>query len=560
MQNLKENWQKLSEKTRKLVIGLTAGMLVIVVAAVILLNLTKNTDYSTLFTGMNQEEAQEVAGLLNESGVDYRYDAQSGTIKVPQSQENQLRVDLLSKGYPKSGFTYDMRRENTGIMTTESDKEQYTLYELQDRLGATIRLFEGVTDAKVTISPGTTQRYAIEDTSAAEASASVVITMNGESELSEKKASAVKNLVARSVQGMTFTNVSVFDANTMLEVGAGSSDTDVGTSQNRTALESMIENNIATNIRRVLGRLYGQENVAVSVKGTLNVERVLQEYTQYKVPEKFDEDDKTGLLQREDLQGEQSLIGSQGNGGIVGTDANADTPRYTNDDDDDGDNNGYSDGSASREWLYDVLKEQKQVDPGYLENLTVGVVIDTDDTRVSENDLIDLIANSAGIFQEDADQKVSIIRVPINGADGTAESGDSSTDEPDEPGEGMNWLPIIIAGAVALAVLLLLVLFLLLRRGKRKHKAEGLEDMTEDDLPVSVLSNENDDFPVRPGESVAGGAGMDDFDDGFADEEANFNMSMRRGMKLKENVNEFVERNPQIAAKLLQSWLKENDE
>ncbi len=53
---------------------------------------------------------------------------------------------------------------------------------------------------------------------------------------------------------------------------------------------------------------------------------------------------------------------------------------------------------------------------------------------------------------------------------------------------------------------------------------------------------------------------MDDFDDGFADEEANFNMSMRRGMKLKENVNEFVERNPQIAAKLLQSWLKENDE
>ena len=54
--------------------------------------------------------------------------------------------------------------------------------------------------------------------------------------------------------------------------------------------------------------------------------------------------------------------------------------------------------------------------------------------------------------------------------------------------------------------------------------------------------------------------GMDDFDDGFADEEANFNMSMRRGLKLKENVNEFVERNPQIAAKLLQSWLKENDE
>ncbi len=97
---------------------------------------------------------------------------------------------------------------------------------------------------------------------------------------------------------------------------------------------------------------------------------------------------------------------------------------------------------------------------------------------------------------------------------------------------------------------------------QRKEKAQGrrIRRYDEDDLRFSSLSNENDDFPVRPGESVAGGAGMDDFDDGFADEEANFNMSMRRGMKLKENVNEFVERNPQIAAKLLQSWLKENDE
>ncbi len=50
------------------------------------------------------------------------------------------------------------------------------------------------------------------------------------------------------------------------------------------------------------------------------------------------------------------------------------------------------------EWLYDVLKEQKTGGSGYLENLTVGVVIDTDDTRVSENDLIDLIANSRRNF------------------------------------------------------------------------------------------------------------------------------------------------------------------
>ena len=49
-------------------------------------------------------------------------------------------------------------------MSTEKDKEKYTLYELQDRLGAQIGLFEGVRDAKVTIAEGGTQKYALDDT------------------------------------------------------------------------------------------------------------------------------------------------------------------------------------------------------------------------------------------------------------------------------------------------------------------------------------------------------------------------------------------------------------
>ena len=91
---------------------------------------------------------------------------------------DKTRAELLSKGYPKSGFTYDMYRNNAGIMSTEKDKEKYTLYELQDRLGAQIGLFEGVRDAKVTIAEGGTQKYALDDAQQTDASASVVVTMN----------------------------------------------------------------------------------------------------------------------------------------------------------------------------------------------------------------------------------------------------------------------------------------------------------------------------------------------------------------------------------------------
>ena len=226
MQTLKENWQNLPEKTQKIIKVIAAGTLVITLIAVLALNLTKNKDYSTLFTGLSQEEAQQVVSLLQDSGIDYRYNSSNGAIRVPEASADQTRANLLSQGYPKNGFAYDMYLDHTGLMTTESDKKQITLYDLQDRLGATIRLFEGVRDAKVTIVEATDKQYVLGDSSGNAASASVVVTMNTGSTLTAEKAQAVKNLISCSVRGMNFTTVSVFDSATMLEVGGYSVSTD----------------------------------------------------------------------------------------------------------------------------------------------------------------------------------------------------------------------------------------------------------------------------------------------------------------------------------------------
>ena len=128
------------------------------------------------------------------------------------------------------------------------------------------------------------------------------------------------------------------------------------------------------------------------------MERLIQENTQYSTPEKINEQDKTGLLNREDTINENSAASDQGVGGVAGADANADTPRYTNQDNTQAIADSYSNSSATREWLYNSVKEQRQVDPGVLENATVGIVINTDDTTtVTNNQLINLVADSAGI-------------------------------------------------------------------------------------------------------------------------------------------------------------------
>jgi flagellar M-ring protein FliF len=536
-----------------MLMAIAGGTAAIAIIAVLVLKLGTNTDYSTLFTGLNQEEAQEVVALLQEEGVDYRFNDKDGAIRVPAVKADQTRAELLSKGYPKSGFTYDMYRNNAGLMTTESDKKQYTLYDLQDRLGAQIRLFEGVQDAKVTIAEAAEQKYALQDNTNTDASASVVVTMEAGQSLNDSKAAAIKNLIARSVRGLNFTNVAVFDADTMMEVGGSAAGEDAfGSAKDLTALTSLIENNISVNVRRVLEKLYGPGNVAVSVKGTLNMERLIQENTQYSTPEKINEQDKTGLLNREDTVNENSAASDQGAGGVAGADANADTPRYTNQDNTQAIADSYSNSSATREWLYNSVKEQRQVDPGVLENATVGIVINTDDTTtVTNNQLINLVADSAGIPRDLANQSITIVRAPSQETVPVI----TPPEQPQTKEDGLP-LPIVIAMIAGGILILLLLLLLLMEKRRRRRKADEYVDapnmyVVEEEArapeteapPVNVLNTE-------------AGLQMQAENAEMERNEEILNLRMQHSLKLKQNIGEFVDQNPQIAAKLVQSWLR----
>jgi flagellar M-ring protein fliF len=543
VQKLKEMWQNLSAKSKKL-LGIIAGITVVVIAvAVFLLARGQKTEYQTLFSSLSQGEAQQIVSLLQEQNVPYLYDGKSGALKVPSESVDTLRAQLLSKGYPKSGFAYDMYIGNSGLMTTESDKKQYTLYDLQDRLGATIRLFDGVRDAKVTIAEGSDQTYAIEDENPVQASASVVVTMEEGQSLSEKNAEAIKNLIARSVKGMNFTNVSVFDAGTMEEVAADAGDSASGSGTSMANLTTTVENNIANNIKRVLGKIYGGENLAVSVKGTLNMAKLIQENTQYTVPEKTEATDKRGLLSNEEVAGENAGNSGENAAGVAGADANADTPRYTTQNGTATTTDNYSNSSATREWLYNVLKEQKEIAPGVLEDASVAIVINTDDNSIPESDLINLVADAAGIKRDEAADKITILR----SLNKTAVQQTTEEKKPaEEPKTLLNQFPLwALIGAAVSAFLLILILLILILRGRKKKKLKKLAQ--EEMENAAALSIEQPTDEITPVEEVD-------------EDELTAEGKMAHGMKLKKSIGEFTDQNPQVVAKLIQSWMREEEQ
>ena len=132
---VKELAGKLNDKTKKIII---AGIAAVIVAAIVIALVLNNQPYETLFSGLGQDEAQQITKKLEEDGIEYKFNGDT-EILVKKDIVDQTKAALVQEGYPKSGFTYDTFKDNAGMLTTDADKNTYKLYELQDRIGATIR-------------------------------------------------------------------------------------------------------------------------------------------------------------------------------------------------------------------------------------------------------------------------------------------------------------------------------------------------------------------------------------------------------------------------------------
>ncbi|WP_077612117.1 flagellar basal-body MS-ring/collar protein FliF [Clostridium sp. Marseille-P2415] len=524
MEKIKEFLGKLSGKTKKIIIAVAVGVAVIAGAVIIALSM-REKPYEVMFTGVGSEEAKQIIGKLQEDGIDYQY--QDGDILVPTEKMDTTKAMLVSEGYPKSGFTYDVFKNNVNLMTTDSDRQTFKLYDLETRIGSTIQIFDGVQEAYVTIALGETSKYALSDDAAQEASAQAVVVMKDGGSPTEEQAKSIQLLISRSIPGMVIDNVSVFDGNGR-EVSTSSEDEDISSGKAGEEISKVIEDQISAKVMNVLGPVYGNGNVRVSVKCTVNMEKLIRESIVYNTPEKIDENDKTGLTSDESIFKEYSGDGQTASG-VAGSEANADIPQYNAGGT--GTENAYGSSSLNRKYLLNQIKEQGQINPGSLENLTVSVVVNGNDFgSMTIDDIRNLAGNAAGIAQADRAEKITAVAAPFYTID--------VPNQPETPAEaGANGILInqwILIAALAGVLLLLLIIILAVRHRRKKRalmEAEEAEESQEDVPVVPEIPESEEEEPEI-----------------LAPEED-------RGAELRQNVRDFAEQNPEISAQLLKTWL-----
>ncbi len=532
LKRIKDFWGKFTKKV-KILIG--AGAAAVLIGAIVIAALLNHKDYVTLFTGITADETTEILGKLQDLGVEYT--SSGGAILVPEGVADSTRAKLAQEGYPKSGFTYDIFINNAGGMTTDMEKQTYKLYQLQNYISATIRLFDGVQDAKVIIALPDTQKYVLDD-SATKGSASVTVIMQEDKELSAAQADGIRRLVAGGVPGMQMEDVAVFDGYGIEILAENESETSGDVASE---IAGIIENQISRKVAYVLEPFFGPGNVRVAAKCQVNMEKLLRESITYSTPDKIDAEDKMGIISNEEWSREASGDGVAASG-IVGTETNSEIPQYTANATEL--NDGYYALSGARDYLVNQIKEQGEIAPGMIQDVTVSVSVNSTGMPegLTTNRLLGLVGNAAGIAAENWETKISVVNAPF--------WTEPQEEEPVKEVDGevlvilRSYLPLIIAAAVLLLILLIVLVIVLRKRAKKKKR----------------LAAEVAEAARLAAEQEAMNAALAAEEEALAAKNDILNIKNERSRELREAVREFAENNPEISAQMLRSWLHGGDD
>lgn len=527
---LKPYWEKVKTAFGKISkkIWIAAVVALVAVAAVITFALN-NKPYVVLFTNLSSEEAASIMAYLdNQGATDYRLE-NNDTILVPKDQGDALKARLVTEGYPKSGFAYDMYYANVSSLSTESEREKAYLMTIMESLRGVIRCLDGVKDATVVITPGEDRSYVLDSRNVVNATASVFVEMRDGAALSKKQADGIRNLVAHAAEGLEVGAVSITDNmgntyNTADDAEAGGE-----ASQLKLRLEEEYNNKIRTSIMQALSPAFGTENVRVAVSCTVDVNRSTENTTNVMLPGWAADGSTNGAGIIGSRIYDYTIMPDQGTaaGGVVGTETNADLPTYV---EEEPAVNGTEDKLQGGGQIdYDNPRSETHTErvAGYITDCMVSVTINsTTAGDVNVNSIREHVARAAGITDEMAVNRISILPIPFYEPEAALPIG---------TGDLIPMWAVYAAGGGLVLFLLILIAVLVLRRRWRKKKAQ----VAQPDVDALLAS-------VGLAAEPAGADVM--------------TMRSEKSMELRKDIRKFADENPEIAAQMVRSWLRGGEE
>ncbi len=204
------------DQLKKIVAALSVWQRIAVIAASILVptgvaelvHWHHEQDFRPLFTGMSPEDASSVVEKIKGSGAEYRLADNGTSVLAPKDRVDELRLQVAAAGLPKSGRVGFELFDKTNIGITDFTEKVNYRRALEGELERSIRGISQIQQARVHV---TFAKDSVFLDSREAAKASVLVDVRAGSELTPQNVSAIANLVASAVEGLTPNSVSIVD-------------------------------------------------------------------------------------------------------------------------------------------------------------------------------------------------------------------------------------------------------------------------------------------------------------------------------------------------------------
>jgi len=267
--------------------------------------------YTLLYADLDPESANAVVSKLKAAKIDYVLDDGGRAVRVPVDRVDEVRLDLASQGLPTTGRIGFEIFDRTAFGTTEFLEQVNFRRGLEGELGRTIGTIAEVASARVHIALPKASLFTGDNE---QAKASVVLKLRNNKPLAPSTVAGIAGLVAASVESLRPESVVIIDTfGRPLSQRADAEDEAAGGQP--LERQQRLERDLSAKVVALLEPVVGPGHVRVNVSARLNGN------SQEETEERWDP--TTVIRSRQSSTDSTSATAA---GGVAGARANAPAP------------------------------------------------------------------------------------------------------------------------------------------------------------------------------------------------------------------------------------------
>lgn len=261
-------YNKLSVQQRLIIGGIIAATLLLFTFIIFLFN---EPDYTTLYSNLAPEDASRVIEALNGQKIPYKIDDDGRTVRIPKEHVYEQRLSLASKGIPSAGIIGYEIFDKSSLGMSEFMQKLNLKRALEGEIARTIMKQEGIDGARVHIVFPAKTLFREEEKSP---TASIVLQVRGGFRLTENNINAISHLVSSSVEGLDPEKVTILDTRGRLLSKETGEKTAFKSGTLQYEIKQSIENYLVSKAQTILDNVLGYGNSIVQIDAELNFDQV----------------------------------------------------------------------------------------------------------------------------------------------------------------------------------------------------------------------------------------------------------------------------------------------